>query len=112
MQGRGWGCIDPEQPRPRGAPRSSGMTLFRDVHVAELQPDDWEEHKLGEGSYGVVCRATWRRHEVAVKVLHFPDRPAVDANRKVKKAYCTDCTDCPKPCSQRGISAPSNHLQR
>ena len=27
-------------------------------------------------------------------------------------SYCTDCTDCPKPCSQRGISAPSNHLQR
>jgi hypothetical protein len=50
--------------------------MFSNDHVRELEPQDWQQKPtIGQGSYGVVWKATWRGRQVAVKVLKLPDLP-------------------------------------
>ena len=57
--------------------------MFTNDHVRELQPAEWQTRPLGQGTYGLVYKSTWRGQEVAVKVLKLPDLPddATDAAR-------------------------------
>jgi serine/threonine protein kinase len=42
--------------------------------MPELRPRDWHSATpLGKGSFGVVYRATWRGHDVAVKQIKLPN---------------------------------------
>ena len=49
--------------------------MFTNDHVRELQPGNWQQRALGQGTYGLVYKVTWRGQEVAVKVLKLPDLP-------------------------------------
>ena len=60
--------------RKRRGADNDVYVMFTNDHVRELQPVEWEERPLGQGSYGVVYKATWRGREVAVKVLKLPER--------------------------------------
>lgn len=46
--------------------------MFTSDHVRELQPDNWIEQVVGSGTYGSVCKASWRGADVAVKVIKLP----------------------------------------
>ena len=50
--------------------------MFSSEHVRELQPSNWQDTPLAHGSYGLVYKATWRRQDVAVKVMKLPEREA------------------------------------
>ena len=46
--------------------------MFTSDHIGELQPENWIETVIGSGTYGSVCKATWRGTSVAVKVIKEP----------------------------------------
>ena len=69
--------------RRRGADNALPV-MFSNDHIREIQPPEWQETQLGQGSYGVVFKATWRGREVAVKVLKLPER-TVDATEVANK---------------------------
>ena len=50
--------------------------MFRNAHVRELQPADWQQQLIGSGTFGKVYKAVWREEPVAVKVIKLPERTA------------------------------------
>ena len=60
--------------RKRRGAAGEVLVMFSNDHVQELQPAEWYQNPLGQGSYGMVYEATWRGHAVAVKVLKLPER--------------------------------------
>ena len=70
--------------RRRRGSDSALPVMFSNDHIREIQPPEWQESPIGQGSYGVVYKVTWRGREVAVKVLKLPERP-VDATEVANK---------------------------
>ena len=63
----------------------------------QLQPSNWQEQDpIGDGSFGIVYKASWRGNEVAVKVLKLPKRApdmtslAADLLKKKVEQITTD----------------------
>eukprot|EP01048_Picozoa_sp_COSAG05_P038386 COSAG05_NODE_18457_length_308_cov_0.736842_1_plen_102_part_11 len=61
--------------RQRQGVQARATVMFRDAHVRELQPPDWETQVLGRGSYGKVYEATWRGQQIAIKEVRLPEMP-------------------------------------
>eukprot|EP01049_Picozoa_sp_SAG25_P003766 SAG25_NODE_223_length_11586_cov_9.792635_1_plen_895_part_00 len=57
--------------QPRGG-RPQLQVMFRNEHVRELRPSDWDKHVLGQGGAGTVYKVRWRDADVAVKVIQLP----------------------------------------